>query len=405
MPFLKAIAHSWAESKLKKETAYTQSLIRELDHAKTEANKRVEAKRNDYSHKIKAHQEKRNKELKIYIDFMNDQLKITGTYLQELNNFQNFTFVCADSWMHVDLCQQEIDIISKKLDAIYSTIGLLDAYIFELDKQSQRQGRYAWREFTATRELPIVNDFVDNTKRRIEREFKNRNDEFKNESKRLQSHRTALHNEANALLVERNTLFENKKTIDEKHNNNKNALADKYYACVEFWNRIAKAFEDWYAYKPSENHYANDWLRELRDGGTLPEIREFIKVHIESMKCANEDFRRLDDEYQPYKSRVKEARETQNYPDTFAYDNAEKKRLSPQVTEAYELAQAGKIFITRLNEMQGYIDRIFPLHPDEVMSSLCEMLNTDREFDNWSAFDYRTKKQRREYREKKQKRI
>lgn len=71
----KAIAHWWASSQLEKEEAHTQSLIHELDRAKAAAKKHIQAKKREYSRKIKAHQEQRSKELKTYIDFMNEQLK------------------------------------------------------------------------------------------------------------------------------------------------------------------------------------------------------------------------------------------------------------------------------------------------------------------------------------------
>jgi hypothetical protein len=407
--FLKAIAQSWAESKLEKETAHTQSLIRELDDAKAAANKRVEAKRSDYSRKIKEHQEKRNKELKNYISFMNEQLKSAGDSLPELNNFQKFTFSCVDSWLHVDLCQQEINIISQKLNAIYSTIGLLDAYMSELTKQLQRQGRYVWHEFTAARELTVVNDFVDNTKRRIERASKSSDNEFKNELKRLQSHRATLFKDANALRAERSALIENKKAVNDKHDANKMALAEKYDACVEDWNVIAKKFESFYAHQPSDNRQVNEWLKKCVDGGTLPEIIETIGKANEIVNDAYEVMRELKDEYQHYRHRVQTAHDTKDYPDTFAHDKAERGRLEPQVREAFEnrtsLVEARTILFTRRDELRGYIERIKPLHPDAAIESLCEMLNADREFNTWFAFGFNTKNQRREHWEMKQTRI
>jgi hypothetical protein len=407
--FLKAIAQSWAESKLEKETARTQLLIRELDDAKAEANKRVEAKRSDYSRKIKAHQEKRNKELKIYIGFMNDQLESAGASLPELHNFQKFAFSCVDSWLQVDLCQQEINIIYQKLKAIYSTIGLLDAYMSELTKQLQRQGRKVWRDFTAARELTVVNDFVDSAKRRIERTSKSSDNEFKNELYRLQSHRASLYKEANALRAELSAVFENKIAVDEKHVANKNALAQKYDACVDDWNAIAKKFETFYAHQPSDNRQVNDWLKKCVDGGTLPEIIETIVKANEIVNDAYEVLSELNDEYQPYKRRVQAAHDTKVYPNTFAYDKAVRGRLQPQVREAYEnktsLVAARTILVTRRDELRGYIERIKPLHPDAAIESLCEMLNADREFNTWFAFGFNTKNQRREHWEKKQPRI
>lgn len=405
----KAIAHWWASSKLEKEEAHTQSLLRELDRAKAAANKNIQAKKSEYSRKIKAHQEKRNKELKIHIDFMNEQLKITVGYSPELNQFQSFMSTCVDSWMYVDLSQQEIDIVSQKISTIVTTIGLLDAYISELNKLSQRQGRHAWREFIAARELTVTNDFVEKTKDRIGRTSKSSHYEFKNELKRLQSHRNAIYKEANDLRTERAALLKSKKVVDQQHTANKRALAEKYKSCVEHWSQIAKKFEAYYAFEVSELKYVNEWLGNLKEGGTLPEIIQVIGTANETVRCANEDFNNLKEEYQLYNSRVQVAHDSKEYPDTFANDKAQRNRLKTKLNEAFEdkkaLIEARSFLYTRRDELRGYIDRINPLHPDAAIDAMCEMLNSDREFNAWLAFSINTRKQKREHWEKKLYRI
>lgn len=405
----KYVAQSWASSKLEQEEAHTQSLLRKLDRAKAVANENLQAKKNDYSRKIKAHQENRNEQLKVHIDFMNEQLQITAGYLPELNQFQSFTFTCVDSWMHVDLCQQELDIVSQKISAVVTTIGLIDSYISEINRLSQRQGRHAWRELTAARELTVPNDFIEKAKDRIDRTSKFNHDELKNELKRLQSHRNALYKEATSLRAERADLIRRKKMLDKQHSENKKALTEKYESCTEHWRQIAKKFEAYYAFEVSELRYVNEWLADLKEGGTLPEIIQVIGTANEIVKSATETFNNLNDEYQPYKRRVKAARDSNEYPDTFANDNAQRKRLAPMVTAAFEdkkaLVDARSFLYTRRDELRGYIDRIKPLHPDAAIDAMCEILNADREFNTWLAFGINTSKQRREHWEKKQYRI
>ncbi len=405
----KTIAHYLASSKLEKEEAHTQSLIRELDRAKAAANKRIQAKKSEYSREIKVHQEKRNKELKTYIDFMNGQLKITAGYLPELNQFQSFTFTCVDSWMHVDLCQQEIDIVSQKISTIVTTIGLLNAYISELNKLSQRQGRDVWREFTAARELTVTNDFVEKTKARIDSTSKSNHDEFKKELKRLQSHRNALYKEANELRAERAALLKSKKAVDQQHKANKKALAEKYKSCVEHWSQIAKKFEAYYAFEVSELKYVKEWMSKLREGGTLKEIIEVINTAHTSVQIARENHKRLEDERRYYASRIKAAHNSKEFPVTFANDKTQRDSLKRKADAAWEdmgeRIEARTFLHNRRDELRGYIDRIKPLHPDAAMDALCEMLNSDREFNAWFAFDINTSKQKREHWVKKQKMI
>lgn len=406
---LKAIAKWWAGSKLEEETAHTQALVRRLETAQAEANRRVNAKMAEYSRQIKAHQEQRNKDLKQYLDFMNGQLEITGTYLNELAEFQSFTFICIDSWMHLDLCNQEINIVNEKLNAIYSTTSLIDTYINELNKQAQRQGRHVWREFTSARAIGVTTDFIEATKRSIERSSKNSNDEFNNELNRLKSHRSLLLKEAATLKDEKKVLNDKKVLVMERHEDNKKTLALKYDACIEYWNVIAKKFESYYAFEMTQNDYANYWIKNLKEGGTLQEIIKVIGTATDIIGCANKILNELNEEYQPFKRRVQTAHDSKVYPVTFDHDKAERKRLAPMVTEAFEdkksLIEARTILYTRRDELQGYIDRIKPLHPDSAIESICEMLSADREFNAWFAFGFNTKKQKREHWDKKNKSI
>ncbi|PAT40322.1 hypothetical protein CK623_06460 [Vandammella animalimorsus] len=333
---------------------------------------------------------------------MNEQLQITAGYLPELNQFQAFTFTCVDSWIHLDLCQQEINIVEQKISAIVNTISLINAYMSELNKLSQHQARHAWREFTAARRLTVTNDFVDKSKDRIDRTSKSNHDEFKNELKRLQSHRNALYKEANSLRAERATLLKKKKILNQQHIANKNELTEKYEACIEHWRQIAKKFKVYYAFEVSDLSYVNEWLADLKEGGTLPEINRVIDTVNKLVDSAIKKFHELNNEYKPYNSRVKAAHESNEYPDTFAKDNAQRKRLAPMVKAAFEdkkaLIDARSFFYTRRNELHGYIN---PLHPDAAIDAICEILSTDREFNTWLAFGINTRKQKRKHWEKK----
>lgn len=405
---LKAIAKWWAGSKLEEETAHTQALVRRLETAQAEANRRVNAKMAEYSRQIKAHQEQRNKELKQYLDFMNGQLEIAGTYLNELAEFQSFTFVCIDSWMHLDLCNQKINFVNEKLNAIYSTTSLIKAYINELNKQAQRQGRHVWREFTSARAIGVTTDFIEATKCSIERSSQNSNVEFDNELNQLKSHRSLLLKEAATLKDEKKVLRHNQVSVKERHEDNKKTLAVKYDACIEYWNVIAKKFESYYAFEMTHNDYANYWIKNLKEGGTLQEIIKVIGTATDIIGCANKIFNELNDEFQLCQQRIKAARDSNNF-DTLTRDKAERDRLYRMKNDALKdkesLIEARKVLHIRRDELQGYVDRIKPLNPDSAIDSICEMLSADRDFNACFAFGFNTKKQKREHWEKKNKRI
>lgn len=404
----KAIAHWWASSNLEKEEARTKSLIRELDREKEAVKQRLQVKKNGYLERIQSHQEKRNKELKEHIEFMNQQLTITTGYLPKLNRFQDLMFSCVDSWMYMDLYQQELKILAKKLSNLFSIIDLLDAYMSELKKLSQSQGRYAWRELTANRELTVKNDFILKTNERIERTSKSSYEEFKNELRRLQSHRSALLKQVNELRAERSDLDKKKKVAEVKHKANKDTLKKEYELCVDAWSQIAKKFEAYYAFKDCDLEQVNIWLRGLSDGGTLTEIIKVLRVVNEDVAHATQNFNEIKSEFQLYKRRVQIAHDTKEYPDSFSSDKARRDFLKIQHNEAFDerkkLIEARAFLYTRRDELRGYIERIQPLHPDAGIDSLFEMLSLDRAFDAWSIFGINTAKQKRKYWEEKQKR-
>ena len=405
----KAIAHWWASSNLEKEEARTKSLIRELDREKEAVKQRLQVKKNDYLERIQSHQEKRNQELKEHIEFMNQQLTITTGYLPKLNKFQDMMFSCVDSWMYMDLYQQELNILSKKINNLFSTINLLDAYMFELKKLSQSQERHAWRELTAKRELTVKNDFILKTNERIERTSKSNYEEFKNELRRLQSHRSALLKQVNQLRAERSDLSVKKKEAEEEHKANKNTLKKEYELCVDTWSQIAKKFEAYYAFKECDLEQVNMWMRGLSEGGTLTEIRQIVlKMANEDVERATQNFNEIKSEFQLYKRRVQDAHDTKEYPDSFSRDKTRRDYLKIEHNEAFDerkkLMDARAFLYTRRDELKGYIERIQPLHPDAGIDSLFEMLLLDRAFDAWSIFGINTAKQKRKYWEEKQKR-
>ena len=404
----KAIAHWWASSNLEKEEARTKSLIRELDREKEAVKQRLQVKKNGYLERIQSHQEKRNKELKEHIEFMNQQLTITTGYLLKLNRFQDLMFSCVDSWMYMDLYQQELKILAKKISNLFSIINLLDAYMSELKKLSQSQSRYAWRELTSNRELTVKNDFILKTNERIERTSKSSYEEFKNELRRLQSHRSALLKQVNELRAERSDLDEKKKVAEVKHKANKDTLKKEYELCVDAWSQIAKKFEAYYAFKDCDLEQVNIWLRGLSDGGTLTEIIKVLRVVNEDVAHATQNFNEIKSEFQLYKRRVQIAHDTKEYPDSFSSDKARRDFLKIQHNEAFDerkkLMEARAFLYTRRDELRGYIERIQPLHPDAGIDSLFEMLSLDRAFDAWSIFGINTAKQKRKYWEEKQKR-
>jgi hypothetical protein len=394
---LKWIAHTWASSNLRKEEARTQRLLSRYDSEKAECDSRIADRKSDYQRKIKERQEMRNRELEEYIQFMNSRLQAASNYMPKLDQFQTYLFTCVDSWMKVDLIQQEIDICKKKIDAIFSTKGLIDAYINELNKLSQRQGRHVWREMTTNRPLTVSNAYVDKAQRNVERGSKLSNDEFRNELQRLQSHRDALYKEVNVLLDERKILHASKDEAELAHNANKQTLGALYNDCCDHWKEIRNGFESFYANTTTEHNYVNQWLRNIKEGGTLEGIIEVIKNSHEIIKCAQEKYDPIKDDYLAYREIINNAHSSGDYPSNFSLIKSNLDNLRPIAQDRGALMASRHFLYGWRDELRGYIDKLKRLHPDETLDCLYALLIEEREVNTWRAFGINTYKQRVAY--------
>ncbi|MDD2810332.1 hypothetical protein [Rhodoferax sp.] len=389
---LKWIAHTWASSNLRKEEARTQRLLSRYDSEKAACDSRIADRKSDYQRKIKERQEMRNRELQEYIQRMNSSLQAVSNYMPKLDKFQTFTFTCLDSWMKVDLIQQEIGICNKKIEALRSTIDLIDAYITELNKLSQRQGRHVWREMTAKRPLTVSNDYVDKTRRNIDRGSKLSNDEFSNELKRLRSRRDALRKEVSVLIDERVILWARKDEVELVHNANKQTLGALHNDCCDQWNEVLKGFESYYVNKTTEHNYVNQWLRNLKEGGTLEEITEVIDKSYELIKLAQEKYDPIKGDFLECRTIVNNARSSGDYPSNYSLVKSNLNKLRPIVQDQFDLIASKRFLCGWRDELRGYIDKLKRLHPDETLNSICALLllSEKREVNTWQAFGIKT---------------
>ena len=397
---LKWIAHRWASSNLRKEEVRTQRLLSEYDSLKATTERRIANRKSDYQYRIKQRQETLERELTQYIEFMNTRLEAASGYMLKLDQFQTFTLTCVDSWIKVDLLQQEINIYTKKIEALFSTICLLDAYISELTKLAQRQGRHVWREMTNARPLTVDNAFVDRQRQRIDKGSKLNHEEFRYEHKRLASHRDALYKEVKLLIDERKELHARKSEVEVVHNANKKTLEALYDVCCEQWKEMLRAFETYYSNTSSESAYVNQWMMHLKEGGTLREIVTLLGTAHEMINCANETFAPVKDEYYAFKAIIQKARQSNEYASDYSTVKVNYDKLKPIAKDCWELSQARTVLYSRRDELRGYIENLKKLHPDEVLDTLYVLLKEERDVNTWQAFGINTQKQRIEYHNK-----
>lgn len=392
----KTIAHAWASSNLQKEVDKTRVLINQLEARKKLAEQNIQEKKKKYESKILSYKEEKDRKLNKHIDFMNNQLETTQDYMLDLNTFIEMMFKCIESWMQVDLCNQELKLIDQKKYTIQSTIDLIEAYINELKNLSQYKERKIWNNSIKERKLTISHDFIVSTEDRIKRNFNANSDEFKNEIKRLKSYVDTLKHEINNIKIERQNIKKQLDKLRYTHEKNKETLRLQFELCLKFWNQISKEFESYYAFEKCDLDYVNEWLLGLEGGGTLSEITytlkkivpEVIRSNKQHHNDLNRDHRDLRDQQLHYKNLVKMAHNNQDY--TNLSEIKEKRNNFRQKAddvwedicnikkELERIYEARDFLKSRQSELYTYINSIKPLHPKQVINEFYEMLNDEQ---------------------------
>jgi hypothetical protein len=381
----KAIARMWAGAKLDEQVAHTQSLIRNLEEAKEGLIIRAESKKAELSQKIHTHRRSRDKDLADYVDFMNQQIEITGNYMQELQELQEKALYALVSWMNLDVCQKNIGLVKKSIHTNDSLKSLLESYISELSELIQMEERKMWDALLVGRDLKISSEFIQTTMRSIERGVKSKKHERSDVIHRLKSHRSHLFQSRMRLSELKGSLYESHDTLKREYGDAIDMFWQQYQICINRWNEIKTQFESYLCHTPTGCEYVDRRLDKMHEGGTLAEICGLIREEKEELREVYSEINEINEEYQPLRERIHEAHETNEYYDSFANDNAEKKRLRKILADALEKKRGLQLSISvlsnRRDELGQYVNGIRPFHPNAVMNFLQESLQEENDID------------------------
>ena len=401
---LKKIMHFFCGRSLEKETAKTNTLIREVEQHEKAAMERLKAKTDDYRAQVVAYKKKRDAELKEFMAFMNKQLGLAEVYVPHLGDFQDKIFVCFESWMNMFIAEQKIQLLSERITTKFHMRDFITALQVELNKLTQRNERNEWRQMIKERPILVSSTFIERTVRQVSYNQKSNSESIRHDLSRLKSHFMTLQTEIKELCHERDLLIASSRELIEKHKAHKAELNDQYRKCSELFCEIKDGFSDHFGSAATGSSLADSWIAEIEGAVTRPKLISTHKGTADIQREVQDEFNNLTDDIQGICSRIDANRQRGNF-STFNEDKATRDRLFRERQEVgerrREISTARKVIYERGNELREMLGKFDSLQPDESIRRIVEIFCMGKDFDVHRAIGVSTREDRRKHYERK----
>ena len=401
---LKKIMHFFCGRSLEKETAKTNTLIREVEQHEKAAMERLKAKTDDYRAQVVAYRKKRDTELKEFMAFMNKQLGLAEIYVPHLGNFQDKIFVCFDSWMNTSIAEQKIQLLSERITTKFHMRDFITALQVELNKLTQRNERNEWRQMIKERPILVSSMFIERTVRQVSNNQKSNSESIRHDLSRLKSHFMTLQTEIKELCHERDLLIASSRELIEKHKTHKAELNDQYRKCSELFCEIKDGFSDHFGSAATGSSLADSWIAEIEGAVTLHKLFSMHKRTADIQREIQDEFNNLTNDFQCIRSRIDANRQSGDF-STFNEDKATRDRLFRERQEVgerrREISTARKVIYERGNELREMLGKFDSLQPDESIRRIVEIFCMGKDFDVHRAIGVSTREDRRKHYERK----
>ena len=397
---LKKIMHFFCGRSLEKETAKTNSLIREVEQHEKAAMDRLKAQADDYRAQVVAYKKKRDAELKEFIAFMNKQLGLAEVYVPHLGDFQDKMFVCFDSWMNTSIAEQKIQLLSERITTKFQMLDFITALQVELNKLTQRNERNEWRHMIKERPILASSTFIERTVRQVSNNQKSSSESIRHDLSRLKSHSMTLQTDIKELRHERDLLIASSRELIEKHKAHKEELKNQYRKCSELFQDVKDGFSDHFGSAATGSSLADSWIAEIEGAVTLPKLFLIHKGTADIQRELQEEFNNLTNDFQDIRSRIDANHQSGDF-STFNEDKATRDMLFRERKEVgerrREISTARKVIYERGNELKEMLGKFDSLQPDESIRRIVEIFCMGKDFDVHRAIGVSTREDRRKH--------
>ncbi len=400
---LKFLTHIFCSSSLEKERRKTDSAIAEYRQKEAGIRARLNRQAEEYRDLANSRQVQYNKELDEFVDILNTTVTSADEYMPDMVLFQNFMFVAFNSWMPIDLVKNKIDLASEKLQTLYASRDLLNAYEVEFNRLTQKHERNAWHLTVKERPVRISSDLIDSTIEKLNRNRKTSAMQFNVAIKRIRSHKSELRHQIRELENQRD---EHKNEYDlrlKEHDQIKVELGKRYNHCTVKFKSIRARLEDHYCRLPTNSDIANSWIDPISGLMRTQDLKALHRNTKSNFETAKLTFEVAREKRSDILDRIQQCRDTDEY-DNFASLKAMKAvvvdSFNTAKAEYVEIKNARSAIFDRPNEVNVLLSHLDKLSPDQSIHNIMKIFEVDDTFNPMRAFGVSTAEQRRLHWEK-----
>jgi len=391
---LKKIVHYFTSRSLEKHRHKTQCMIDEYEREAAASQARVQSQANAYKLEIQQLAQLREEQLKNYVQLLNDHIEKTTDYLAHLKELPEAMYVCVESWLRKNICEQRWKLEKDKAQIIQSTISYLDELTEEMIRLSRKEDRSTWQALIAERPLRVVTPDISKHAKRFQKEAKDDAKALDKDLRRISSHKKELRKQQSELRKNISALKAEVDQSREQHRLVKQRLQEINQRCGSKFRGLQEIFENFYQFSQSESALANEWISRMLDGGTLREINQVLidsKPDWEDAKSTTSD---LNYRRRHVQARIDQAYENHDY-STIDADKAERSGIFQALSSAREhqerLFSARQVFVLRREEIKKLMGWINELHPAKTIEQVFTLLTRQDADIYWPAIGLATK--------------
>lgn len=400
---LKFLTHIFCSSSLDKERSKTDRVVAEYHEKEAQVKARLQRKADECRDIASAHAAKRNQQLDEFVTILNTTVTSANDYLPHLASFQDCMFMAFNSWMQLDAENRKVELIREKLNTLYVSRDLLNAFEAEIQRLTQKEERHAWHLTLKERPVRVNSDLIKSTIEKLERTRNTSARQFKMDVQRIRSHKSHLRAQIREMEHDLDKQKSSMTSLQQAHSKVKADLNQRYRFCVDRLKEMRSTLEDYYCRQPTMSPLADSWIGIEEGLMDIKGLKALHREHKDNFEAARLEFQLAKEERSDILNQIqycKDSGDFSNFDSLKASKINSQQRYNDAKNEYFGIRDARTEIFKRPNEVDGLLSRINRLSPDQSILNLMKLFEVDDSFNPMWALGVSTAEQRRLHWEK-----